>query len=803
MKGQFTLLFLIFLFLNSSSGAEKVRYHFDFTEGWKFFLGDNQQAYLPNFDDADWRNLDLPHDWSIEGNFSKEHPTKVNGGALPAGIGWYRKSFVLGKELENRQVFVDFDGVYRNSEIWINGHYLGKRAYGYSSFRYDLTKYLNSGNRPNLLAVRVDNSLQPNSRWYTGSGIYRNVWLVGVSKVHIDHWGTFVTTNVVPAEKAIINITCKIRNLSGQKRTVQLQTTLCDSKGSRVAIGEKTDLHIDSLSSVNCQLNLQNPQLWSIDNPVQYSAVTKIFENGQLIDQYETPFGIRQFRFDPAKGFFLNGKPLKILGVNMHHDAGALGAAVNSCAMERQLKLLKEMGCNAIRLAHNPPAPEMLDLCDRMGFIVMEEAFDCWAVKKMDFDYHTDWSRWHTIDLTDMILRDRNHPSICGWSIGNEIREQFDSTGIRIGKELSGIVKKLDPTRPVTCGLTEQYPSKNFIYQSKALDLISFNYKQNQYADFPKNYPGESMLAAESISAFMTRGHYDMPSDSIRVWPEAYDKPLKANPDLSASAYDNTHAYWGSTHEETWKIIKNSDFVAGTFIWSGFDFLGEPEPYKWPARSSYYGIIDLAGFPKDIYYFYQSEWTNKPVLHLFPHWNWKEGQLVDVWAYYNNADEVELFLNGLSQGVQRKTPDRFHAMWRVKYLPGTLRAISRKGGKKVIETEIHTAGKPAKIELTANRTNLHPTGKDLAFVTVKVTDETGNMVPDAANLIRFNIRGNGLIAGVDNGCQTSMEPFKASERKAFNGMCLLIVQTSKIAGNIQVEATSEGLKTATISLKSK
>ena len=780
-----------------------IRYRIEFTEGWKFFLGDNQQASRPDFDDASWRILNLPHDWSIEGNFSKEHPTKVNGGALPAGIGWYRKSFTLGKELDGKQIYIDFDGVYRNSEIWINGHYLGKRAYGYSSFRYDLTKYLNSQNSPNLLAVRVDNSLQPNSRWYTGSGIYRNVWLVGASKIHIDHWGTFVTTNVVSPEKATINITCKIRNLYGQKQTVQLQTAIFDSNGGRVVIGEKMDLHIDTLSSVECQLNLQNPQLWSINNPKLYSAITKIYENGRLIDQYETPFGIRQFRFDPVKGFFLNGKPLKILGVNMHHDAGALGAAVNSCAMERQLKLLKVMGCNAIRLAHNPPAPEMLDLCDRLGFIVMEEAFDSWTVKKMEFDYHIDWSKWHTIDLTDMILRDRNHPSVFIWSIGNEIREQFDSTGIRIGKELAGMVKKLDPTRPITCGLTEQDPHKNFIYQSGALDLISFNYKQDQYADFPKNYPGESMLAAESISAFATRGHYDMPSDSIRVWPEAFNKPLKANPDLTASTYDNTHAYWGSTHEETWKIIKNSDFIAGTFIWSGFDFLGEPEPYKWPARSSYYGIIDLAGFPKDIYYFYQSEWTTRPVLHLFPHWNWKEGQLVDVWAYYNNADEVELFLNGLSQGVKRKTSDQFHAMWRVKYLPGTLRAISLKGGKKVIETEIHTAGKPAKIELTADRTNLHPTGKDLAFVTVKVMDEAGNLVPDADNLIRFNVRGNGLIAGVDNGCQTSMEPFKASERKAFNGMCLLIVQTSKITGNIQVDASSDGLKTAIISLESK
>jgi beta-galactosidase len=433
----------------------------------------------------------------------------------------------------------------------------------------------------------------------------------------------------------------------------------------------------------------------------------------------------------------------------------------------------------------------------------MDEIFDSWAVKKVEFDYDVGWEEWHVRDLSDMVLRDRNHPSVFMWSIGNEIREQFDSTGIQIGKELVAIVKQLDTTRPVTCGLTEQDPAKNFIYQSKALDLISFNYKHLQYLDFPKTFPGESLLAAENMSAFATRGHYDMPSDSLRIWPQAYNIPLVANPDLTASSYDNCHALWGATHEETWKVIKSNDFISGMFVWSGFDFLGEPEPYKWPARSSYYGIIDLCGFPKDIYYFYQSEWTSKPVLHLFPHWNWKEGQLIDVWAYYNNADEVELFLNGVSQGVRAKTADQFHAMWRLKYLPGTIKAVSRKEGKTVLEREINTAGKPVKIELTADRTNLKADGKDLSFITVKVMDKAGNMVPDAANPIVFKVSGNGIVAGVDNGLQTSMEPFKANYRKAFNGMCLLIVQTDKKAGNIQVEASSEGLIKAELKLETK
>jgi beta-galactosidase len=800
----FSAFFLqFFLVLISCNTNENKRLRIDFTEGWKFYLGDNEQASHPVYDDSARRGLNLPHDWSIEGEFSEENPTKTNGGALPAGIGWYRKSFKLDPSWQKKQVYIDFDGVYRNSEVWINGHYLGKRPYGYSSFRYDLTSFLNFGNRQNILAVRVDNCAQPNSRWYTGSGIYRNVWLVAASAVHIDHWGTFVTTPEVSGESATVKLEVKIRNKSFQKKEIQVETELLDTRGRKVTSAKTDQLPIDSTVELNQQFLVKSPELWSTENPVLYKAITRVYANGKLIDQYETPFGIRYFKFDPAKGFFLNDKHLKILGVNNHHDFGALGAAFNTRAAERQLEILKEMGCNAIRMSHNPPAPELLDLCDRMGFIVMDEIFDSWAIKKMDFDYHVEWPEWHVRDLSDMVLRDRNHPSVFMWSIGNEIREQFDSTGIRKGKELVGIVKKLDNTRPVTCGLTEQDPEKNYIYQSKALDLICFNYHHLQYLDFPKNFPGECLLAAENMSAFATRGHYDMPSDSVRIWPKAYNLPLEANPDLTASSYDNCHALWGATHEETWKVIKNNDFISGMFIWSGFDFLGEPEPYKWPARSSYYGIIDLCGFPKDMYYFYQSEWTNKPVLHLFPHWNWTEGQLVDVWVYYNYADEVELFLNGVSQGIRSKTVDLFHAMWRVKYQPGTIKAISRKDGKTVLEKVINTAGKPAKIELTADRTNLKADGKDLSFITIKVLDEAGNMVPDADNLINFKVKGAGFMSGVDNGLQTSMESFKASYRKAFNGMCLLIVQTNKKPGIIEVEASSDGLAQATLKLKSK
>ncbi|MBL7968351.1 MAG: DUF4982 domain-containing protein [Prolixibacteraceae bacterium] len=801
MKYFSASLALAFFALFSCNSRENVRMRVDFTEEWKFQLGDWENASRPDFDDSNWRILNLPHDWSIEGEFSEDHPTKVNGGALPAGIGWYRKSFQAEQSWKEKQVFIDFDGVYRNSEVWINGHYLGKRPYGYSSFRYNLTPFLNFGDKANVLAVRVDNSAQPNSRWYTGSGIYRNVWLVATSPVHVAHWGAFVTTPEVSENEAIVKIQVKI-NVGQKPQEIMVETSIVNQQGNTMATVKNTTDKVDSVMVFDQQVKLTSPELWSTETPHLYKANTIVYADGKRVDEHETPFGIRYFRFDPEKGFFLNGKPLKIFGVNNHHDLGALGAAFNVRAAERQLEILKSMGCNAIRMSHNPPAPELLDLCDRMGILVMNEAFDCWAVKKMDFDYHVDWAEWHQRDLEDMVLRDRNHPSVFAWSIGNEIREQFDSTGIRIGRELVEIVRKLDTTRLVTCGLTEQDPSKNYIYQSKALDLISFNYKHLQYLDFPKNYPGESLLASENMSAFATRGHYDMPSDSVRIWPLDYKLPLNANPDFTASSYDNCHALWGATHEETWKVVKVHDFISGMFVWSGFDFLGEPEPYKkWPARSSYYGIVDLCGFPKDIYYFYQSEWTNQTVLHVFPHWNWKDGQTIDVWAYYNNADEMELFLNGVSQGISSKTADRFHAFWRVKFASGTIKAVSRKDGKTVLEKEIHTAGKPAKIELTVDRSKLKADGKDLAFITVRVTDEAGNMVPDADNLINFELKGEGFIAGVDNGLQTSHEPFKASYRKAFNGMCLLIVQTTKKAGTIEIKATSDGLANADIEMK--
>ncbi|HEY1022540.1 MAG TPA: glycoside hydrolase family 2 TIM barrel-domain containing protein, partial [Flavisolibacter sp.] len=492
---------------------------------------------------------------------------------------------------------------------------------------------------------------------------------------------------------------------------------------------------------------------------------------------------------------------LKILGVCNHHDLGALGAAVNRRAIERQLEILKAMGCNAIRTAHNPPSPELLDLCDRLGFLVMDEAFDMWQKRKNKFDYHLEFADWHRQDLVAMVKRDRNHPSVFMWSIGNEIREQFDSTGLSLTKEMVQLVKQHDTTRPVTSALTENIPDKNFIYRSGALDVLGFNYKHADYPSLPGRFPGYSFLATETASALATRGHYEFPSDSVRIWPRDAKSKDHGNPEHTASAYDNTYAYWGATHEESWMAVKKHPFMAGIFVWAGFDFLGEPVPYGWPSRSSYYGIIDLAGFPKDVYYLYQSEWSTKPVLHIFPHWNWKEGQVVDVWAYYNNADEVELFLNGVSQGVRKKRGDSLHVMWSVKFTPGTLKVISRKAGKPVLQKEIRTAGAPARIQLIADRKKLSAATNDLSFITIKLLDAAGNSVPDADKKISFAVRGPAFLAGVDNGDPVSMESFQSPERKLFNGLCLAIVQTTGKKGIITLVATAEGLPPATIQLQ--
>ncbi len=806
-----------------------------FNDGWLFMLGENAEAAEPTYDDSNWRQLNLPHDWSIELPFAEDAPAGPGGGALPGGLGWYRKHFTVGNDIKDKQVYIDFDGVYMNSEVFINGHSLGVRPFGYITFRYDLTPYLKPG-EDNVIAVKVDNSKQPNSRWYSGSGIYRNTWLTTTNPVHVDLWGTYVTTPVVTDEEAQVDVATTVRNTSDKEETISITSTLVNAKGSRevqLSSDEKTIAAGDT-AVISQSMMVRNPIRWTLENPYLYTLRTTVSVGGKVADQYETPVGIREFHFDAEKGFFLNGVATKIKGVCQHHDLGSLGAAINTRALERQLEILKEMGCNAIRTTHNPPAPELLDLCDRMGFIVQDETFDVWRKRKTEYDYSHYFNDWYERDLSDHIIRDRNHPSIFMWSIGNEVLEQWshadadtlslaeanlilnfgqdesllaqedsEEMGVNslLTKRLADITRELDPTRPITAGCNESSP-RNFLFKSNALDLIGFNYQDHDFAAVPQNFPGKPFIITESTSGLMTRGYYRMPSDSMYIWPERWDKPFY-DESMACSSYDNCHVPWGTTHEKSWQWARDNDFISGLYVWTGFDYLGEPTPYGWPARSSFFGIIDLAGFPKDVYYMYQSEWSDKDVLHLFPHWNWTPGQDIDMWAYYNNADEVELFINGKSQGVKTKEGDNMHAIWKVKYEPGIVNIISRKDGKEVLTKSTSTAGEPAKIRLTADRGNIKADGTDLSFVTVEVLDEVGNIVPTADNLIQFEVNGPAFIAGVDNGNPVSHESFKAPQRKAFNGKCLVILQNNGQSGAIELTATGNGLQSESFKLSAK
>ena len=796
-------LLLIAAFCSVACQARDVRL---FDEGWLFLLGDEPEMAQPGYDDSRWRRLSLPHDWAIEGDFSATNPSGAGGGALPGGVGWYRKHFRLPATEGERRYYLAFDGVYMNSTVYVNGHEVGSRPYGYSSFEYDLTPYVRPDS-DNVVAVRVDNSDQPKSRWYSGCGIYRHVWLTATNPLHIARWGVHVVTDVggtVDVELAVSG------DADGQHRPV-FRHTLLAPDGYTVAV--------TLAKSLRQTLRVSHPLRWSVDSPHLYTLKSEVLVDGEVVDAVTTRTGFREFRFDAATGFWLNGRNLKINGVCLHHDLGCLGAAVNEDAIRRQLVKLKAMGCNAIRCSHNPPAPELLDLCDEMGFIVMDESFDMWRRRKTRNDYARFFDEWHERDLSDLLLRDRNHPSVLMWSIGNEVLEQWSGVGadeltleqanlllnaghddstLAHGEELTpnslltlhlaGIVRKYDRTRPVTAGCNEPSPD-NHLFKSGALDLIGFNYHREWIKDVPRNFPGKPFLLTESVSALQTRGYYRMPSDSLFIAPERWDKPY-TDPSMMCSSYDNQRVPWGSTHEETWDIVKHTPYCAGQFIWTGFDYLGEPTPYGFPARSSYFGIIDLAGFPKDIYYMYQSEWTDRPVLHLFPHWNWTEGQTVDLWCYYNDADEVELFVNGKSRGVRsKKDSHQYHVAWRVAYEPGEVKVVARKGGQEVRSSSIRTAGAPARIRLEVDYE-----GETTAFVNAYVTDEAGNLCPWAEDDLRFSVSG-GTVIGVDNGSPTSMERFKADHRKAFFGKALVVIRKDKDAGLVRLEAVSPMLAT--------
>ena len=802
--------------LLSTALMTQARERKNFDAGWRFILADSAQMATQTYNDTHWRTLDLPHDWAIEGDFYASNPSGAGGGALPGGIGWYRKHLSLDrKAMPGSRYFIEFDGVYMNSTVYVNGQEVGHRPYGYSSFEYDITKYLKQGD--NVIAVRVDNSDQPNSRWYSGCGIYRHVWLTETNPVHVKHWGVHVETDAKTGQVKVEVELAKYPSLNIHRPTIK--NTVFDANGKEVG------------------LKVKNPHLWSVEDPYVYKVRTQVLVSGKVVDEVWTTTGFRDFKFDAETGFWLNGKNFKLNGVCEHHDFGCLGAAVNEDAMHRKLSKLKAMGVNSIRSSHNPPAPELLNMCDTMGIIVMDESFDMWRRKKTAGDYARFFDEWHERDLTDLVLRDRNHPSVLMWSIGNEVLEQWSSAeadtltleqanlilnaghdASTLAKEgelsvqslltqhLAEIVKRYDTTRPILAGCNEPDPN-NHLFKSGVIDIIGYNYHHQWVKDVPQKFPGKPFIFSESVSALQTRGYYKMPSDEITWAPQEWWLPY-TDPSYMCSSYDNFHASWSSTHEETWDVVKHNAFVGGQYIWTGFDYIGEPTPYGFPARSSYFGIIDLAGFPKDTYYMYQSEWTTKPVLHLFPHWNWIPGDEIDMWCYYNNADEVELFINGKSQGVRRKTGENpegryamhntktklnteYHVGWRVTFDPGEVKVVARKDGKIVSEQTIRTAGAPAKIRLSKDYQ-----GKNTTFITAEVVDKDGNLCPWAEDQIYFIHEGDGKVLGTDNGCQTSMENFKAPQRKAFFGKCMVVV-----SGNGSITAKSPTLQSDVIQLK--
>ena len=806
MRNIKTICLYILLFCTAVTASARDRQLFD--DGWLFLLSDSAQMAQPDYGDAHWRSLKLPHDWAVEGNFSVDNPSGAGGGALPGGIGWYRKHFHISGNMESpsHRYYIQFDGVYMNSTVYVNGHQVGFRPYGYSTFEYDITPFIHIG-ADNVIAVRVDNSDQPNSRWYSGCGIYRHVWLTEKeSPLRIAHWGTFVTTDV----KGKVHIETRLSAPSDvtmpQFSQLKIHASIYDGGNNLVAetssrIMKSALLTLSKPLKVNATVH--RPHLWSVEHPYLYKVKVELIVDGQVIDTETTTTGFRHFRFDANTGFWLNGKNMKINGVCMHHDLGCLGAALYEDALHRQLLRLKEMGANAIRCSHNPPSPELLNMCDSMGFIVMDESFDMWRRRKTKNDYARFFDQWHERDLTDLVLRDRNHPSVMMWSIGNEVLEQWSSADADtlslaqanlilnaghdasqlandtvmsvnslLTRHLCEIVRRYDTTRPITAGCNETSPD-NHLFKSGALDIIGFNYHRHDIKNVPKNFPGKPFLMSESVSALQTRGYYMMPSDSVYQAPKEWWLSY-TDPSYKCSAYDNMHASWSSTHEQTWDIVKHTPYCSGQFIWTGFDYLGEPTPYGYPARSSYFGIIDLAGFPKDIYYMYQSEWTTKTVLHLFPHWNWLPGQNIDMWCYYNHADEVELFINGKSMGVRRKsvapsTP--YHALWHVVYEPGELKVVSRLHGMKIAEQTIHTAGTPDRLRLCCDYA-----GKELTFYRIEVVDKDGNICPRAALPIFLKTTGTLQTLGVDNGLQTSTERFQADRITTFNGKALVVVR---------------------------
>ena len=767
-----------------------------FEDDWKFHKGNRAGAWQVTHNDRSWRTLDLPHDWSIEEPFDRKAPNGAGGGYLPGGWGWYRKTFTLPAEIEGKRVIVDFDGVYMNATVWINGHKLGTHPYGYTAFHYDLTPHLTFGEAKNVLAVRVDNSKQPNTRWYSGSGIYRHVWLTVTDPIHVAHWGTAVSTVSATKASATIAIETTLQNEAADATTVTLGTRIVGPDGKSVGTVEtKKRLAAGGSGTVVQQLIVRNPLRWDVDSPYLYRALTSIEADGKVRDDYETTFGIRTFAFDAEKGFILNGRPLKLKGVDVHHDNGCLGAVVYDRAEERRVELMRSIGANAIRTSHNPPSAEFLDACDRLGVVVMDEAFDEWEIGKRKYGYKDYFKKWWRDDVASMVLRDRNHPCVVLWSIGNEVPEQGKMRGARTAARMARHIRRLDPTRPVGYGA---HPGPWTPQLWEALDVAGYNYRDDLYAPDHRKYPKRCVLGSETFSLYAF---------------------------------------------QTWTRATGNKHIIGEFIWTGMDYIGESgigfakaAHAEYPVNTACCGEVDVCGFKKTRSYYRDILWNNGTELHIavrrrlaegeafkMSPWGWPEAKSSWTWPdalrtwpcndshdvqvdVYSTCEEVVLKLNGKTIGRNTTSKaSRYMATWMVPYQPGTLEAIGYRGGKAVTRQVLHTAGAAARLRLAPDRKAIATDGQDLSFVTIEVLDAKGTFHPNADNEIRFSISGPAEIAGVGSGDPASLESFQGGKRKAYNGKCLVVIKSKRGAkpGPIKLTARSKGLKPAVARLRSR
>lgn len=787
--------------------------------GWRFINNNINESTLTDINDAAWQKVTVPHDWAVVQNFDMnidkqkvqvvedgEKTTQLRTGrtgALPCfGIGWYRKVLPISKADIGKRIFIEFDGAMSRSKVYLNGKYIGEWPYGYSSFSFELSTFIQFDNE-NVISVKLE-SKPESSRWYPGAGIYRNVRLVKTSPAHIAQWGTFITTPIITEKIGEVNIKTTINADANNASNLILLTELFDAIGNKVGSISSSNKN-DGKLLFNQTIKVKQPQLWGVNTPVLYTAISKLFVGKEQTDVYKTVFGFRTIRFDKDKGFFLNDQPLKFKGVCLHHDLGPIGAAVNFRATERQLVMMKEMGCNAIRTSHNPPSPALLAICDSLGLMVQVEAFDEWKNGKNANGYGEFFDAWAEKDLSAMIRRDRNHPSVIMWSIGNEIREQGMAEGREMAKFLTQICHRLDSTRPVSAGFNNHNGAlKNGL--ADEVDLVGFNYKPEDYEKKHKLYPNLFIYGSETSSTVSSRGVYKFPVKETK-------KPWHS--DYQVSSYDLECPPWATTPDTEFEKQDDLEFISGEFVWTGFDYLGEPTPYNegTPARSSYFGMVDLAGIPKDRYYLYQSKWSNKPMLHILPHWTWPDriGQNVPVYCY-TNYPKAELFVNGKSMGIQQKDKssknNRYRIMWKeVVYEPGEIKVVAYDANDKpVAEQTIKTAGEPFTIKLTADRNTVKADGKDLIYVTVDILDRQGNLCPRASNFLFFKVEGEGRLRALCNGDATDQTAFVSSYMNVFNGKMVAVVEPSLEAGEITMQVSggllqAQKIKLNTISVK--